>query len=51
MFYKIYYENGAERHGEFNTYADALDYAENNNGGHDFIVEEFETEDDYLESL
>ena len=51
MFYVISYENGETRHGDFYNYSDALNYAESHNGGWDFTIEEFETEDDYLNSL
>lgn len=51
MYYIITYENGAQRHGEFNSYAEALDYAENNNGGWDFTVEEYGSEEDYNDNL
>ena len=40
MIYVITYENGATRYYENGTYSDALDYAENNNGGWDFTIEE-----------
>ena len=46
-FYVITYENGKVMTGEFNSYIDALNYAESSNGGYDFTVEEYESEDDY----
>lgn len=51
MFYVITYENGATRYGNFNDYGDALDYAENNNGGHDFTIDEYDDEESYFENL
>ena len=50
-FYIITYENGAMRHGEFRSYADCLNYAESCNGGWDFTIEEFESEEDYLANI
>lgn len=46
-YYVISYENGEMRHGNFNSYADALNYAESRNGGYDFTIEEFDSEEDY----
>lgn len=51
MFYVIDYENGAVRYGDFNSYIDALNYAESNNKGYDFTVSEYDSEDDYYESI
>lgn len=51
MFYVINYENGEARYGDFNSYADALNYAESHNGGYDFTIDEYENEEDYLENL
>lgn len=50
-FYVIEYENGAFRHGYFNSYSDALNYAESGSGGHDFTVSEYDSEDDYFNNL
>ena len=50
-FYVIDYENGAFRHGYFNSYSAALNYAESGSGGHDFTVSEYDSEDDYFNSL
>ena len=50
-FYIISYENGATRYGEFNRYIDALNYAESHNGGHDFIIEEYDSEEDYYNNI
>lgn len=51
MYYIINYENGEIRHGEFNCYTDALEYAESRNSGYDFTVEEYDSEEEYEESL
>lgn len=50
-YFVIEYENGEYRHGEFNSYSDALNYAESHNGGYDFTIDEYESEEDYEESL
>lgn len=47
-YYIITYENGAFRHGEFESYSDAINYAESNNSGYDYTIEEYDSEDDYL---
>lgn len=51
MFYVINYENGEMRHGEFYSYGEALNYAESHNGGHDFTIEEYDSEEEYLKNL
>ena len=51
MFYVINYENGECRHGNFNSYSDCLNYAESHNGGYNYTIEEYDSEDDYLNSL
>lgn len=51
MFYVINYENGATRYGEFNSYADCLNYAESNNGGYEYTIEEYESEEEYFDNL
>lgn len=50
-YYIINYENGAMRHGEFNSYSECLNYAESNNGGWDFTIEEYDSEEEYYENL
>ncbi len=50
-FYVIEYENGAFRHGEFNSYSSALNYAESHNGGYDFTISEYDSEEDYWNNL
>lgn len=47
-FYIISYENGAERYGEFSSYSAAVNYAESFNGGYNFTIEEYDSEDEYL---
>lgn len=49
--YVIKYENGAYRCGEFKSYQDAINYAENNNGGWNFTIEEYENEDDLMKKV
>ena len=51
MYYVINYENGEMRHGEFNSYSDALEYAESRNGGYEFTIEEYNSEEEYEETL
>lgn len=51
MFYVISYENGEMRYGNFNSYSDALNYAECRNGGYDFTIEEYDSEEDYEDNL
>lgn len=50
-YFVIEYENGEYRHGEFNSYSDALNYAESHNGGYNFTIDEYESEEDYEKSL
>ena len=50
-FYVIDYENGSFRHGYLNNYNEAVDYAENNNGGFDYTISEYDSEDDYFNCL
>ena len=47
-FYIINYENGSNRFGYFESYNEALNYAECNSGGDNFTIEEYENELDYL---
>lgn len=47
MFYVIKYENGMCRYGNFNSNGDALNYAESFNGGWDFTISEYDSEEDY----
>lgn len=51
MFYVITYESGEQRHGNFNCYMDALIYAESRNGGNEFVIEEYDSEEDYENNL
>lgn len=51
MFYVICYENGETRYGNFNSYSAALNYAESRSGGYDFTIEEYDSEEDYLNNL
>ena len=46
-FYVISYENGETRYGEFADYMSVLNYAESRNSGYDFLIEEYDSEDDY----
>ena len=50
-FYVIDYENGATRYREFNNYNDAMNYAEGSNGGYDFLISEYDSEEDYENTL
>lgn len=50
-YYVISYENGAMRHGEFNSYSAALNYAESASGGYEFVIEEYENLEDYENNL
>ena len=49
-YFIIEYENGEYRHGEFNNYDDALNYAESYNSDYGFTIEEYDSEEDYLTS-
>ena len=51
MFYVINYENGEQRHGNFEGYSDCLNYAESRNGGYGFTIEEYDSEEDYFNDL
>lgn len=51
MFYVINYESGEQRHGNFDSYSDCLNYAESRNGGYDFTIEEYDSEEDYYYNL
>jgi hypothetical protein len=50
-YYVIEYENGEFRHGYFNSYSEALNYAESHNGGYEYTISEYDSEEDYLNSL
>ena len=50
-FYMIAYVNGVTRYGEFNNYNDALNYAESVNCGYDFLIFEYDSEEDYENTL
>ena len=50
-YYIINYESGEMRHGYFNSYADALNYAESYNSENEFTIEEYDSEEDYEEEL
>ena len=50
-FFVIDYQNGACRHGYLNNYDEAFDYAENNNGGWDYTISEYDSEEDYFNNL
>lgn len=50
-YFVINYADGEYRHGEWENYYDCLDYAETNSNGYDFFIEEFDSEEDYLNSL
>lgn len=50
-YYVISYENGAMRHGEFNGYSDALNYAESASGGYAFVIDEYDSQSDYENNL
>lgn len=50
-YFVIEYENGEYRHGEFNNYAEALNYAESHNSSYGFTIEEYENEEDYLMNI
>ena len=50
-YFVIEYENGEYRHGEFDNYAEALNYAESHNSSYGFTIEEYENEEDYLMNI
>lgn len=50
-FYEIYIENGRNVHGDFYSYEDALNYAESCARGHNFTIEEYDSEEDFFASL
>lgn len=50
-FYVIKYENGVVRYGEFATYKDAENYAESYNGGYDYTISDYDSVEEYDESL
>lgn len=50
-YYTIDYDDGTYKHGYFNSYCEALDYAESFNVGHEFFLAEYENEEDYFRSL
>ncbi len=50
-YYIIEYENGEYKHGEFNNYTDALNYAESHNSGYDYSISEYDSEEDYLMNI
>lgn len=49
-YYIIEYESGECRHGEFRSYSDALNYAESGNGGYEFTISEYSSEEEYSEN-
>lgn len=51
MFYVINYENGEMRTRTFTNYIECLNYAESRNGGYDFCIEEYDSEEDYFNNL
>lgn len=50
MFYVINYENGEMINGEFNSYSEAVNYAERHSDD-DFTIEEYDCEYDYHNNL
>lgn len=50
-YYVINYENGSQRTGDFNNYDDALNYAESCNGGWNFNITEYDSQEDVEENL
>lgn len=51
-FYVIEYENGAYCHGYFNSYSEAVNYAESLSGIiSDYTLSEYDSEDDYFNNL
>lgn len=46
-FYRISYESGEVRYGEFADHSSALNYAESRSGGYEFTLEEYDSEEDY----
>lgn len=51
MFYVISYENGATRYLDCTNYNDVLDYAESHSGGHEYTVEEYDSQEDWENNL
>ena len=51
MYYVITYENGEERYGEFPRHKDSLNYADSRNGGWDFTIKEYESQEEYEEGI
>lgn len=50
-FYDINIENGRNVHGDFYSYTDALNYAVSCANGHNFTIEEYDSEEDFFASL
>lgn len=48
-YYVIKYENGLQRECEFNNYDEALNYAESGNGGWDFNITEYDSQEEAKE--
>ena len=51
MFYIITYESGETRYMDDVNYCEAVNYAESHNSGHNYTIEEYESEADYYENL
>ena len=50
-FYVITFSSGHSLHGLFNSYSDCLTYVENHKFSDDFTIEEYDSEDDYINNL
>ena len=47
-YFVIDFEDGRSINGKFDTYVDAVIYADSNCEGYDYTIEEYESEEDYL---
>lgn len=51
MFYVISFSNGVTKYGNFYNYIDCLNYAESLSCGYNFTIEQYDSEEDYYNSL
>lgn len=47
-YFVIGFEDGRSINGKFDTYVDAVIYADSHCDGYDYTIEEYESEEDYL---
>ncbi len=51
MFYVIDFEDGRTHYSNFDNYYEALKYADDNTDGEDYLISEYDSEEDYYNNL